>query len=452
MAKKNTQFVCSNCGDVFAQWAGQCSSCLAWNSLVEEVTSKKDKAANNGKSSSRILSVDEIDLEKTPRTLTQISELDRVLGGGIVSGSVVLLGGAPGIGKSTLLLQMMAALQLSGCLYISGEESAQQIALRADRLGLSQDRIRLLTSTSLEQTHAAIRKEKPQLVIIDSIQTLASEALTAAPGSVSQVRQCAAELVQYAKQSDTTLFIVGHVTKEGTLAGPRVLEHMVDTVLYFEGDDSERYRLLRATKNRFGAVNELGVFVMMEKGLQGVKNPSAIFLSHHQQPASGSVITVTREGTRPLLVEVQALVDENPGSHMRRIAVGLEQNRLSMLLAVAHRHGNVALHNYDVFVNVVGGVRVQETAADLAIILATLSSFRDQVLPSELIIFGEVGLAGEIRPVPSGQERLKEAEKHGFKHAIVPKANLPKKLDSKMEVHGINRLSEAIDCLSGITM
>ena len=395
--------------------------------------------------SNQIIPLSDVNVEQQKRVQTGLGELDRVLGGGIVRGSVVLLGGSPGIGKSTLLLQMLATLEHIPTLYISGEESAQQISLRAERLKLNKENIRLLSSVSLEEIVSTLQTSKPQLVIVDSIQTLASEHLNSAPGSVSQVRECAAQLVQLAKNTDTTLFVVGHITKEGTLAGPRVLEHMVDTVLYFEGDSSDRFRLLRATKNRFGAVNELGVFVMQENGLTGVKNPSALFMSHHQSPASGSVVMVTREGTRPLLVEVQALVDENPSNTTRRLAQGIEQNRLSMLLAVMHRHAGISLHNEDVFVNVVGGVRVQEPAVDLPILLATLSSFRNFILPADLIVFGEIGLAGEIRPVPNGQERLREAVKHGFKQAVIPASNAPKEPIANLKIYPVGRLAEAID-------
>jgi DNA repair protein RadA/Sms len=404
----------------------------------------KTKPLANRKST-QVTPLSEIDTAQQPRLYTQLDELDRVLGGGIVNGSVVLLGGSPGIGKSTLLIQMLATLTEYPTLYISGEESAQQISMRAERLSLDKENIRLLSSVSLEEVLATLEKIKPKLVVVDSIQTLASDELNSAPGSVSQVRECAGQLVQFAKNTDTTLFVVGHITKEGTLAGPRVLEHMVDTVLYFEGDSSDRFRLLRATKNRFGAVNELGVFVMQETGLKGVKNPSALFLSHHQTPAAGSVVMVTREGTRPLLVEVQALVDDNPSNTTRRLAQGIEQNRLSMLLAVMHKHGGISLHNEDVFVNIVGGVRIQEPAVDLPILIATLSSFRDFILPRELVMFGEIGLAGEIRPVPNGQERLREAAKHGFKFALIANANAPKDQIKGIEVIAVSRLSDAID-------
>jgi len=444
---KAPQYQCDACGQTFSKWSGQCPDCHAWNTLEEirsiQVGGKTKSLAR--KQSTQVTPLSEIDSTEQPRIDTQLDELDRVLGGGIVNGSVVLLGGSPGIGKSTLLIQMLAALYEYPTLYISGEESAQQISMRAERLSLNKENIRLLSSVSLEEVLATLEKIKPKLVVVDSIQTLASEELSSAPGSVSQVRECAGQLVQFAKNTDTTLFVVGHITKEGTLAGPRVLEHMVDTVLYFEGDSSDRFRLLRATKNRFGAVNELGVFVMLENGLKGVKNPSALFLSHHQTPAAGSVVMVTREGTRPLLVEVQALVDDNPSNNTRRLAQGIEQNRLSMLLAVMHKHGGISLHNEDVFINIVGGVRVHEPAVDLPILMATLSSFRDFILPRELVMFGEIGLAGEIRPVPNGQERLREAAKHGFKFALIASANAPKEDIQGLAVIAVSRLSDAID-------
>jgi DNA repair protein RadA/Sms len=444
---KAPQYQCDACGQTFSKWSGQCPECHAWNTLEEirsiQVGGKTKPLAN--RKSTQVTPLSDIDTAQQPRLYTQLDELDRVLGGGIVNGSVVLLGGSPGIGKSTLLIQMLAALTEYPTLYISGEESAQQISMRAERLSLNKDNIRLLSSVSLEEVLATLEKIKPKLVVVDSIQTLASDELNSAPGSVSQVRECAGQLVQFAKNTDTTLFVVGHITKEGTLAGPRVLEHMVDTVLYFEGDSSDRFRLLRATKNRFGAVNELGVFVMQETGLKGVKNPSALFLSHHQTPAAGSVVMVTREGTRPLLVEVQALVDDNPSNTTRRLAQGIEQNRLSMLLAVMHKHGGISLHNEDVFVNIVGGVRIQEPAVDLPILMATLSSFRDFILPRELVMFGEIGLAGEIRPVPNGQERLREAAKHGFNFALIASANAPKDQIKGIEVIAVSRLSDAID-------
>lgn len=375
-----------------------------------------------------------------------MEELDRVLGGGLVAGSVVLIGGDPGIGKSTLLLQALATFsdQLK-VLYVTGEESPEQVSLRSRRLGIKADAVRILAETQVERILNHAHNEVPRVMVIDSIQTLYTEVLQSAPGSVGQVRESAAQLVRFAKQTGVALFLVGHVTKEGTLAGPRVLEHMVDTVLYFEGDSGGRYRIIRAVKNRFGAVNELGVFAMTDKGLKEVRNPSSIFLSRHEQPVAGSVILVTMEGTRPLLVEVQALVDDSQLSNPRRVTLGLEQNRLAMLLAVQHRHGGVLMSDQDVFVNVVGGVRVNETAADLPVLLAVLSSFRDRTLPNDLIVFGEIGLAGEIRPVPNGQERLREAAKLGFKRALIPAANAPKSGVDGLDIHAVSRYSDVLD-------
>jgi DNA repair protein RadA/Sms len=378
-----------------------------------------------------------------------VQELNRVLGGGLVAGSVVLIGGDPGIGKSTLLLQVLAAFSDTlKSLYVTGEESPEQVSLRARRLGLQADQIRILPETSVERIVEHARNESPQVMVIDSVQTLYTEFLQSAPGSVGQVRESAAQLVRFAKQTGTALFLVGHVTKEGTLAGPRVLEHMVDTVLYFEGDPGGRYRVIRAIKNRFGAVNELGVFAMTDKGLKEVRNPSSIFLSRHDQPVAGSVILVAMEGTRPLLVELQALVDESQLSNPRRVTLGLEHNRIAMLLAVQHRHGGVLMSDQDVFVNVVGGVRVNETAADLAVLLAVLSSFKDRSLPNDLVVFGEVGLAGEIRPVPNGEQRLREAAKLGFRKAIVPAANAPKARLGDLEVFAVSRYPEVLDWLA----
>ncbi|MEN8130090.1 MAG: DNA repair protein RadA [Pseudomonadota bacterium] len=451
MAKDKNRYQCSSCGAEHRKWAGRCAECGAWNT-IEEIAAVPLVTTNPRFSGliapQRIQSLAEVSLEKEPNTRTGMGELDRVLGGGIVRGSVILLGGDPGIGKSTLLLQALASANQLKNLYVSGEESAQQIGLRAHRLGLNDSPLRILTETCVEAILATVDKERPQLMVIDSIQTLFTQHLQSAPGSVAQVRESAAVLVRYAKQSGTAVFLVGHVTKEGALAGPRVLEHMVDTVLYFEGDPGGRYRMLRAVKNRFGAVNELGVFAMTEQGLKGISNPSAIFLSRHESPVPGSTIMVTREGTRPLIVEVQALVDESPLGNPRRVALGLEQSRMAMLLAVMHRHGGIAMFNQDVFVNVVGGVKITETAADLPVMLATLSSFRNKPLPEDLVVFGEVGLAGEIRPVLNGQERLKEAAKHGFKKAIVPKANAPKKQQSDMDILAAQRLSEVIDWLA----
>jgi DNA repair protein RadA/Sms len=386
--------------------------------------------------------------EDRPRIDTGIGELDRVLGGGLVPGSVVLLGGDPGVGKSTLLLQACERLgESEPVLYVSGEESAQQIGLRARRLGLSGEGIRLLAETGVERILAQAEVERPRVMVVDSIQTLYTELLQSAPGSVAQVRESAAQLVRFAKAADTAVFLVGHVTKEGALAGPRVLEHMVDTVLYFEGESGGAFRLVRAIKNRFGAVNELGVFAMGDRGLREVKNPSAIFLSRHDQPVPGSLVMVTREGTRPLLVEVQALVDESPLGNPRRVAIGLDRDRLAMLLAVLHRHGGVAMFNQDCFVNVVGGVRIGETAADLPVVLAVLSSYRDKPLPLDLAAFGEVGLSGEVRPVPNGPDRLREAAKHGIRRAIVPAGNVPKEGVPGLEILAVKTLAAAIDAL-----
>ncbi len=443
--KSKRQFQCITCGYATLQWSGQCGGCGAWNTLEEIVIENVSRTAAATPGSPKRLS--EVPGEQETRTATGIGELDRVLGGGLVAGSVTLIGGDPGIGKSTLLIQTVANIadQLR-CLYISGEESLHQISMRARRLGLNAPAVQLLAETSVERILATAENEKPQVMVIDSIQTMFTDRLTSAPGSVSQVRESAAQLVQFAKRSDTALLFVGHVTKEGTLAGPRVLEHMVDTVLYFEGEASNRYRLIRTVKNRFGAANELGVFAMTEQGLRPVNNPSAIFLSRHEQPVPGSIVMVTREGTRPLLVEVQALVDSSHVSNPRRVSLGLEQNRLSMLLAVMHRHAGLALFDQDVYVNVVGGVRITETAADLAVIMAAISSFRSRPLDIQTVTFGEIGLAGEIRPVPNGQERLQEAAKHGFKRAIVPQANAPKKgQKSEIEVIPVQRVSEILD-------
>ncbi len=450
MAKEKTQYSCSACGAISPKWGGQCGECGAWNTLEEVVTAVATGRGGRfkgyaGTGGTEVQLLSEVSAEDVARVSTGSAEFDRVLGGGLVPGSVVLIGGDPGIGKSTLLLQTMARLSDDfATLYVSGEESPQQVSLRAQRLKLKVDALQLMPETRVEGIVATAARHRPQVLVVDSIQTVYTEQLQSAPGSVAQVRESAAQLVRYAKQSGCALFLVGHVTKEGQLAGPRVLEHMVDTVLYFEGEAGSRYRVVRAFKNRFGAVNELGVFAMTDLGLKEVSNPSAIFLSRHEEQVSGSVIMVTLEGSRPLLVEVQALVDESHLANPRRVTVGLEHNRLAMLLAVLHRHAGVATFDQDVFVNVVGGMRVTETGADLALLLAVLSSLRDRQLPQGLVVFGEVGLAGEIRPVPNGEDRLREAAKHGFKRAIVPMGNRPKKPPQGMEVIAVSRLEEAL--------
>ena len=450
-AKSRSAYVCGECGASYSQWQGQCGDCGQWNTLSEIVlanaaAAKSGRSGYAGAAQSRIIALQEASVEVQARRHTGLHELDRVLGGGLVEGSVVLVGGDPGIGKSTLLLQAMASMAGScKALYVSGEESLGQVAGRAQRLGLDTAHLLALAETSIEKILAHCESARPKVLVADSIQTLWSEQLAAAPGSVSQVRECAARLVRFAKETGTSVFLVGHVTKEGGIAGPRVLEHMVDAVLYFEGESGSRFRILRAFKNRFGAVNELGVFAMADKGLKEVPNPSAIFLAGHSQSAPGSAVLVTREGTRPLLVEVQALVDQSPMPNPRRVTLGLEQNRLAMLLAVMHRHGGIGVSDQDVFVNVVGGIRVQETAADLPVLLAVLSSLRDRPLAENTVAFGEVGLSGEIRPVPNGEERLKEAAMHGFKRAIVPKANAPKSgRFGELEVIAVERLMDAL--------
>lgn len=451
MAKAKIQYSCTSCGASHSKWAGQCSDCGEWNSMSENITAinTNNKQGFAGKKGyNRIQALEDIQMSADARTPTRISELDRVLGGGLVHGSVTLIGGDPGIGKSTLLTQTLAKLSDTlPCLYVTGEESLQQVGLRAQRLGLKDKGLKLLSETCVENIITLALEHKPKVIVIDSIQTIFTEALQSAPGAVAQVRESAAQLVRFAKQTGTALFLVGHVTKEGTLAGPRVLEHMVDTVLYFEGDPGERYRMIRAIKNRFGAVNELGIFAMTDQGLKTVSNPSAIFLSRHEEPVPGSIITVTREGSRPLLIELQALVDESHSNNPRRVCLGLDPNRLNMLLAVMHRHAGIVMFDQDVFINIVGGVRLTETSADTALILAALSSFRDKPLPNDIFTFGEVGLAGEIRPVPNGQERLREAAKHGFKTAIIPAANKPRKNESieGLNIIAVQRVSELID-------
>ena len=464
MAKDKSIYVCNECGGTSTRWLGKCPSCGAWNSLVETVAeapaSSKNRLSSTPKGlapASELAVLSEIEAADVARTPTGLGELDRVLGGGIVEGGVVLIGGDPGIGKSTLLLQALDALQRANLstLYVTGEESGAQVALRSRRLGLDNSQVKVLAEIQLEKILATLDAKRPAIAVIDSIQTVYSDQLSSAPGSVAQVRECAAHLTRAAKASGVAIVLVGHVTKEGALAGPRVLEHMVDTVLYFEGDTHSSYRLIRAIKNRFGAVNEIGVFAMTEKGLKGVSNPSAIFLSQHSAPVPGSCVLVTLEGTRPLLVEVQALVDSG-GPSPRRLSVGLDRDRLAMLLAVLHRHAGVSCADQDVFVNAVGGVRIGEPAADLAVLLAITSSLRGKALPQGFLAFGEVGLAGEVRPAPRGQERLKEAAKLGFRIAIVPKANLPKKSDSGlakalegMTIHPVERIEEALEVVRG---
>ena len=451
MKKAKTIYVCDACGGKSLRWAGQCPDCGAWNTLTEtqSLGGGGGRAAEAAPPGGMVLEgLSRAGEQDTPRFPTGLDELDRVLGGGLVPGSVTLIGGDPGIGKSTLLLQAAASLARGRpVLYVSGEESPAQVGLRARRLEVADAPVSLAAETCVERILEAAHKAKPGVLVVDSIQTVFTTALQSAPGAVAQLRESTALFTRYAKQSGTAVFLVGHVTKEGVIAGPRVLEHMVDTVLYFENDAGSRYRVIRAVKNRFGAANELGVFAMTETGLKEVKNPSAIFLSRHGEPVAGSAVTVMREGSRPMLIEVQALVDESHINNPRRVAVGMDTNRLSMLLAVLHRHGGVAMFGHDVFLNVVGGLRVSETAADLAVLLAVLSSFRDKPLAQDLIVFGEVGLAGEIRPVYNGEERLREAAKHGFRRAILPRANAPKRAPEGIEVVPVLRLAEAIAAL-----
>jgi DNA repair protein RadA/Sms len=455
MAKDKTVYVCNECGGTTPKWLGKCPHCNAWNTLVESVAESAAPARNRFAALAKTAAVTalaDIEASEVERTPTGMDELDRVLGGGIVEGGVVLIGGDPGIGKSTLLLQALDALQRSGqkTLYVTGEESGAQVALRSRRLGIEQSQVQVLAEIQLEKILGTLDLHKPNIAVIDSIQTVYSEQLTSAPGSVAQVRECAAHLTRAAKASGVAIVLVGHVTKEGALAGPRVLEHMVDTVLYFEGDTHSSFRLVRAIKNRFGAVNEIGVFAMTERGLKGVTNPSAIFLSQHAEPVPGSCVLVTLEGTRPMLVEIQALVDTG-GPSPRRLSVGLDRDRLAMLLAVLHRHAGISCMDQDVFVNAVGGVRISEPAADLAVLLAITSSLRGKPLPKGFITFGEVGLAGEVRPAPRGQERLKEAAKLGFSVAVVPKANAPKKPIEGLTVHAVERVEEAMEVVRGLT-
>jgi len=454
MAKRKTAYVCSDCGADHSKWQGQCSACGQWNTLQEfTVSASKSASVREGYAGTagglnKVIKLNEVSLDELPRFSSGMAEFDRVLGGGLVPGSVNLIGGHPGAGKSTLLLQTMCYLaQNMPVLYITGEESLQQVAMRAQRLNLPMDKLQMLAETDVEQIISIAKNHSPKVIVIDSIQVMHTPGIESAPGSVSQVRESAAFLTRFAKQSGTVLFLVGHVTKDGSLAGPKVLEHMIDCSIMLEGESDNRFRTLRGIKNRFGAVNELGVFAMLETGLKEVKNPSSIFLSRSESPVSGSSVMVVWEGTRPILVEIQALVDESHFGHPKRVAVGLDQNRLSMLLAVMHRHGGIHCGDQDVYINVVGGVRVSETSADLALLMSVLSSFRDNPLPQDMVIFGEVGLSGEIRPVPSGQERLKEAAKHGFTRAIAPKANIPKGGIEGMKVMPVEHISQALELI-----
>jgi DNA repair protein RadA/Sms len=453
MAKAKTAYVCTECGADYSKWQGQCTACQTWNTISEvRGVSNNAKGARGVRfegfagSLSAVQSLNDVSLSEQERISTGMQEFDRVLGGGLVEGSAVLMGGHPGAGKSTLLLQAVCHLAASvPALYVTGEESLQQVAMRAKRLGLPTKDLKMLSETSVERIIQVAEAEKPRILVVDSIQVMHVADTESAPGSVSQVRESAAFLTRFAKQTGTILFLVGHVTKDGSLAGPKVLEHMIDCSILLEGSSDSRYRTLRGIKNRFGAVNELGVFAMLDSGLKEVKNPSSIFLSRSDEPSPGSAVMVIWEGTRPLLIEIQALVDDSHFGQPRRVTVGLDQNRLNLLLAALHRHGGIHLGDQDVYINVVGGVRVTETSADLALLLAALSSFRNTPLPQDMIVFGEVGLSGEIRPVPSGQERIREAAKHGFKRAIVPKANMPKVMPDGMTVIGVERLQQALE-------
>jgi DNA repair protein RadA/Sms len=455
MAKRKTAFVCNDCGSEHPRWQGQCNDCREWNTLteiiIENSATKSVPASRSGFSgitAAKVEILNEIDLAALPRFSSGFKELDRVLGGGIVPGSAILIGGSPGAGKSTLLLQVMCLLaRTNSTLYVTGEESLQQVAMRAQRLQLPDDKLKLLAETNVDTICQLALQHKPSIMVIDSIQVMHMSDIQSAPGGVSQVRESAAALTRFAKQHHIAMFLVGHVTKDGSLAGPKVLEHCIDCSMMLEGESDSRFRTLRGTKNRFGAINELGVFGMTEKGMKEVSNPSAIFLNREDEASPGSIVMTIWEGTRPLLVEIQALVDYSQLSNPRRVAVGLDQNRLAMLLAVMHRHGNVQMNDQDVFVNVVGGVKITETGADLAVLLAMVSSFRNYTLPKELIAFGEVGLSGEIRPVPNGTDRITEAAKHGFKRAIVPKANMPKQKIPGIEIVPVSRLSEALEAL-----
>ncbi|MDT8880574.1 DNA repair protein RadA [Halomonas saccharevitans] len=458
MAKVKSAFVCTECGAEYRKWQGQCTSCQEWNTLSEVRLAPARPGAGAGGGPGRggyagslsreVVDLGSVDLSEVPRLSSTFEEFDRVLGGGLVPGSAVLLGGHPGAGKSTLLLQTACKLaQERSSIYVTGEESLSQVAMRAHRLQLPTQGLKMLAETSVETILGVAERERPEVLIIDSIQTMHLEDIASAPGGVAQVRESAAALTRFAKQSNTVLLLVGHVTKDGSLAGPKVLEHMIDASLLLEGGADSRFRTLRGQKNRFGAVNELGVFAMLEHGMKEVKNPSAIFLSRSEEQASGSLVMVVWEGTRPILVEVQALLDESALGNPRRVAVGLDQNRLAMLLAVLHRHGGLFTGDQDVFLNVVGGVKVLETSADLAVLVAVVSSLQNRPLPRELVVFGEVGLSGEIRPVPNGQERIVEASKHGFTRAIVPRANAPKRSPEGMEVVAVDKLAEALDAL-----
>ncbi len=451
MAKTKTAYVCSDCGSEYTKWQGQCVDCGAWNTLSEVKLVKgstQSRQVGYAGSAAVVQTLDNIDLASVPRLSSGMAEFDRVLGGGLVAGSAILIGGHPGAGKSTLLLQVMCKLaEKNTALYVTGEESLQQVALRAHRLGIATGNLQMMSETSVENLIMQSEKLRPKVIVIDSIQVMHSEAIQSAPGSVSQVRECAAFITRFAKQTQTIVFLVGHVTKDGSLAGPKVLEHMIDCSLLLEGSSDSRFRTLRGQKNRFGAVNELGVFAMTEQGLKEVRNPSAIFLSRAEQESPGSVVVVLWEGSRPMLVEIQALVDEAAIGNPRRVTVGIDNNRLAMLLAVLHRHGGLAVGASDVFTNVVGGVKVLETSADLALLLAIISSFKNRSLPRNLVVFGEVGLSGEIRPVPSGPERIHEAAKHGFTKAIVPVANVPKQKISGIEVIGVKVLGDVLSII-----
>lgn len=449
LKNKKMSFVCNDCGSVANKWTGQCSDCGQWNTMTETVIQKSSKNQSKGYAGvkvSEVMTLSSITATKQQRISSGISELDRALGGGLVSGSVILIGGDPGIGKSTMLLQVMCYLsQNQNPLYITGEESLEQVKLRADRLNIKNLDLKVLVETNVESIITISEKVQPNFIVLDSIQTIYTDYIQSAAGSVSQVRESTAQIVKYAKQTGTTIFLVGHVTKEGALAGPRVLEHMVDTVLYFEGESDTKYRVIRAVKNRFGAVNELGIFAMTDRGLHEVSNPSAIFLSRNIKEAPGSVVLVTWEGTRPMLVEIQALVDDSHGSNPRRVTVGIEQSRLALILAVLNKTSGIVTYNQDIFVNVVGGVKITETGIDLAVLMAVISSLKNQPLPLDLVVFGEVGLSGEVRPVQSGQERLKEALKLGFKNAIVPIANAPKKSLDGINIMPVATVSDLLN-------